>query len=160
MFNHYLRLLKINDHTTPKRPFLTSTLTNKTAVFHQTHTIQTAVSYSPQINCKRYAIIRSMDKTAPTLEELLTLLKLFKQKQGEEFRLQSIGVFGSFARNEATPESDVDIVFTTDDPNLFRTARMKEELEELLSRHIDLIRWREQMNPRLQARIAREARYV
>ena len=101
-----------------------------------------------------------MDRTKLTLDELLTLLKMFKKQQGEEFHLQSIGVFGSFARDEATPESDVDIVFTTDDPNLFRTARMKEELEKLLSRQIDLIRWREQMNPRLQARIAREARYV
>jgi hypothetical protein len=47
-----------------------------------------------------------MDRTKLTLDELVTLLKMFKKQQGEEFHLQSIGVFGSFARDEATPESD------------------------------------------------------
>jgi hypothetical protein len=33
-----------------------------------------------------------------------------------------IGYFGSYARGEATAESDVDIVFDTDAPNLLRAA--------------------------------------
>ncbi len=54
----------------------------------------------------------------------------------------------------------MDVVFETDQPNLFRAARMKQALEDLLGRHVDLVRWREDMNPRLKTRIARDAQYV
>ena len=71
-----------------------------------------------------------------------------------------LGVFGSVARDEADDQSDVDIVYETDSPNLFRAVRMKQELEALLRRRVDVVRWRERLNPRLKARIAREAVYV
>ena len=54
----------------------------------------------------------------------------------------------------------MDVVFETSEPNLFRTSRMKQELEELLSRRVDVVRLRERMNPRLKQRILRETRYV
>ena len=92
--------------------------------------------------------------------EVLSILSGFKREFAEEYRILEIGIFGSFARDEAKEDSDVDIVFQTDEPNLFRTARMKQALESLLLRHVDLLRWREGMNPRLKARIARDARYV
>lgn len=98
--------------------------------------------------------------TAMTCEALLEKLRAFKTQRGNEYRLQSIGVFGSFARGEATDESDVDVVFETDAPNLFRTSRMRQDLEEFLGRHVDVVRLRECMNPRLRRRITREARYV
>ena len=69
-------------------------------------------------------------------------------------------MFGSYARDEAREDSDVDIVFQARQPNLFQTVRMKEALERALVRHVDVVRWREGMNPRLKARIANEAWYV
>ena len=92
--------------------------------------------------------------------DMLASLKRFKEQHGKEYRLLSLGIFGSFARDEATENSDVDIVFETDEPNLFRAARLKEDIEALLSRHVDIVRLRERMNPRLKARIEREARYA
>jgi uncharacterized protein len=101
-----------------------------------------------------------LNQTVLSNEELIMMLKAFKERQGKRFRLRSLGVFGSFARGEGTADSDIDIVFETDEPNLFRTAVMKEELEALLARRVDVVRWREGMNPRLRARIVREALYV
>lgn len=95
-----------------------------------------------------------------TCESLLADLKAFKEQHGEEYGLRSLGIFGSFARGEATDDSDVDIVFETATPNLFRTARMKQELEALLARDIDVVRLREDMNPSLRKRIVEEAHYV
>jgi len=69
-------------------------------------------------------------------------------------------VFGSVARDEAGEESDVDVVYETDSPNLFRAAHMKRELEAIFRRRVDVVRWRERLNPRLKTRIAREAVYV
>jgi predicted nucleotidyltransferase len=101
-----------------------------------------------------------MSETDRSREEVFALVRMFMERQKSEYRLVSLGVFGSFARGEAQSDSDVDIVFETNAPNLFRTARMKAELEELLARRVDVVRLRERMNPRLKQRIQREARYV
>ena len=101
-----------------------------------------------------------MSEKAQSMEEVLDLLKAFVERQESEYGLVSLGVFGSFARGEARSDSDVDIVFETNKPNLFRTARMRAELERLLARPVDVVRLRERMNPRLRQRILREAHYV
>jgi predicted nucleotidyltransferase len=90
-------------------------------------------------------------------EKVLAILRQFKKEYAQDYHLLSLGVFGSVARDEAKPESDVDIVFETDQPNLFRTASMKVELENLLGHEVDLIRLREKMDERLHREIEKEA---
>ena len=101
-----------------------------------------------------------MNEAVQTREEILALLKTFLERRRDEYRLTSIGVFGSVARGEARGDSDVDIVFETNEPNLFRTAMMKQDLEELLGRSVDVLRLRGLTNPRLKARVERDAVYV
>ena len=90
-------------------------------------------------------------------EKVLAILRQFKKDYATEYHLLSLGIFGSVARDEAQPESDVDVVFETDQPNLFRTASMKVELENLLAHEADLIRLREKMDERLKNQIQKEA---
>ena len=97
---------------------------------------------------------------AITRESILAKLRDFKERHGEEFGLRTIGVFGSFARGEAKEDSDIDVVFDTSTPNLFRTSRMRQDLEELLGRHVDVLQLRGLTNPRLKARVEKEAVYV
>lgn len=97
---------------------------------------------------------------AATCESLLRELRAFKERHGEEYRLRSLGVFGSFARGEAGEDSDVDIVFDTDAPNLFRAVRLRQDLEEFLGRPVDLLQLRGLTNQRLKARVEKEAVYV
>lgn len=101
-----------------------------------------------------------MNGPVATTEDVLARLRAFKDSRRAEYALSSLGVFGSFALGRANETSDVDVVFETREPNLFRTSRMKQELEELLARRVDVVRLRERMNPRLKQRILREARYV
>ena len=101
-----------------------------------------------------------MNMAVMTTNDVLARLKMFKESRQAEYSLRSLGIFGSFARGQAQEDSDVDVVFETSEPNLFRTSRMKQELEELLARRVDVVRLRERMNPRLKQRILREARYV
>jgi len=101
-----------------------------------------------------------MSETAQSRERVLALLKRFKERHKSEYGLTRLGIFGSFARGEAQSNSDVDIVFDTDAPNLFRTAMMKQDLEELLGRPVDVVQVRGLTNVRLKARIEREAVYV
>ena len=101
-----------------------------------------------------------MAETAQSRDSVLALLRTFMQRHKSKYGLISLGVFGSFARGEAQHDSDVDIVFDTDAPNLFRTAMMKQDLEELLGRPVDVVQVRGLTNPRLRARIESEAVYV
>ena len=75
-----------------------------------------------------------MNTAVMTTNDVLARLKTFKESRQAEYSLRSLGIFGSFARGQAQEDSDVDVVFETSEPNLFRTSRMKQELEELLAR--------------------------
>jgi hypothetical protein len=101
-----------------------------------------------------------MSEPALTPERLRARLREFKEQRGAEYRLLALGYFGSYARNEATAESDVDIVFETDAPNLFRTSNMLQDLREWLGRPVDLVQLRGLHNTRFKARVEREAVYV
>jgi len=101
-----------------------------------------------------------MEKTGLSTEEVLALLSAFMERQQSVYKLVSLGVFGSFARGEARPDSDIDVVFETDEPNLFRTASLRAELEDLLQRPVDIVRLRDHMNRTLRQQILKEARYV
>lgn len=95
-----------------------------------------------------------------TRVELRTRLEVFKEQRGSEFHLTALGYFGSYARGEAYPESDVDVVFETTHPNLWMTSILKQELEEWLERPVDLIRLHRYIRPAFRTRLEREAIYV
>ena len=101
-----------------------------------------------------------MSKAILPRARLQALLKTFKEQHAEKYHLRALGYFGSYARNEADEDSDIDIVFETDAPNLFRTVVMKQELEELLGHRVDVLQLRGLTNPRLKARVEKEAVYV
>ena len=101
-----------------------------------------------------------MSKTVLQPTELRALLRTFKEQHAEEYHLRALGYFGSYARNEAGEESDVDIVFDSDAPNLFKTAMLRQDLEAWLGRPVDVLQLRGLANPRLKARVEKEAVYV
>jgi predicted nucleotidyltransferase len=77
-----------------------------------------------------------------------------------EFRtmgVRSLFIFGSTARNQARPTSDVDLLVEFDGPaTLDRYMTLKERLEALLQARVDLVTTRG-LKPRLKAVIDREA---
>jgi len=93
-------------------------------------------------------------------QEVLKVLESYKRNHAEEFGIVRIGIFGSVARDEATQESDVDVVIETKNPNLFKLSRIRLDLEELMHTHVDLISYRESMNTFLKERIQKEAVYA
>lgn len=53
--------------------------------------------------------------------------------------VQKVVVIGSFARNEQTESSDIDIIITPEKPlGLFMLAQIRLELCDLLNRNVDL----------------------
>jgi len=93
-------------------------------------------------------------------EEVLSAIMSFRDLKQDEFGIVRIGVFGSIARDEITSASDVDIVVELDHPDLFALVGIKQELEELLHRPVDVVRYRKRMNAYLKRQIEQEAVYV
>jgi predicted nucleotidyltransferase len=93
-------------------------------------------------------------------ERILAILREFKRDYAEKYGILEIGVFGSMARDEAGEDSDVDICIKTKTPNPFTLVHIKEDIEGLTGKHVDIVRVREKMNPFLRERIEREGRYV
>ena len=75
----------------------------------------------------------------------------------EQLGVVSLALFGSVARNEARPESDVDILVEVQRPmGAFRFVDLKQRLEEILQRRVDLVTARA-LKPRLRSRVLQEA---
>jgi len=93
-------------------------------------------------------------------EEILSVLRAYKMDFSEKYGILELGVFGSFARNEAGDDSDVDICIKTKNPDPFSLVHIKEDIEHRVKKHVDIIRMREKMNPYLRQRIEKDAVYV
>lgn len=101
-------------------------------------------------------MLEPLATTPISAEQLLRLLRSHQSEWRQRYRLQRIGLFGSTARNEATASSDVDVWVELDPLTPFATVHLKQELEALLQRPVDLVRLRERMNPALRQAILRE----
>jgi predicted nucleotidyltransferase len=77
----------------------------------------------------------------------------------ERFTVKRIGVFGSFARDDAGPESDVDIVVELVEPTFDHYMDLKFRLEDVLKRSVDLV-MADTVKPRLKPIIDREVVYA
>ena len=94
--------------------------------------------------------------SSPAADHLLALMRSHESAWRQRYHLQRIGLFGSTARNEAKAGSDVDVWVELDPLTPFATVHLKQELETLLQRPVDLVRLRERMNPDLRQAILRE----
>jgi uncharacterized protein len=73
--------------------------------------------------------------------EIIKFLNEHKSYLRNHFYCSEIGLFGSFARNEQTDLSDIDIlvVFEANAPNLFEIEiELKEYLKKQFNREIDI----------------------
>lgn len=93
-------------------------------------------------------------------DDILAILRDFKQNFAEKYGILEIGIFGSIARDEAREDSDVDICIKTKTPDPFTLVHIKEEIESRVRKHVDIVRMREKMNPFLKERIEKEGVYV
>ena len=93
-------------------------------------------------------------------EEILEILKTFKKKCAEKYGITYLGLFGSAARNEKQANSDIDVVVKLKKQDLFHLIGIKQDLEDTLHTHVDVISYRNTMNAFLKNRIDRESLYV
>ena len=92
-------------------------------------------------------------------QTILNYLKQHKKQLEEKYNVESIGLFGSYAREEASPQSDIDI-FVKMKPSLFDLIALKEQIENDLHKKVDIIRDHKNIKPFLRSMIHEDIIYV
>ena len=73
------------------------------------------------------------------LSHIRTKLSSHKAELGEKYRVKDLAVFGSYARGEQRPDSDVDILVEFSSPVGIEFIDLGNYLETLLNLPVDLV---------------------
>jgi len=90
------------------------------------------------------------------------ILKLKSEKAGlhEKYKITKLGVFGSYARGEEKPDSDIDLLIEFEDiPGMTEFFGAEEYLEKVLNKKVDLVR-EGAIRPELKNKIMSEVIYI
>lgn len=72
--------------------------------------------------------------------DILSILASHQDEFRDTYAVKSLALFGSFARDEGRPDSDVDVLVDFENPvGYFTVARLRERLISLLDRNVDLV---------------------
>jgi predicted nucleotidyltransferase len=93
-------------------------------------------------------------------QDALRILKNALPGLKKTFGVQDLALFGSVARDEAGPESDIDILIVPNDNfSLFDLVELKQELESILGTKVDLGTW-DSLNPKVRPFAERDVIHV
>ncbi|TKI69392.1 nucleotidyltransferase family protein [Sulfurimonas crateris] len=94
-----------------------------------------------------------------TKSNIIDYLKQHYNEFHSKYNVEKIGLFGSYARDEATEDSDIDIAVSMS-PKLFDMMSIKEQIENDLHKKVDIVRLRPKMNTYLKERILKDGLFV
>jgi predicted nucleotidyltransferase len=97
--------------------------------------------------------------TMQNLEGIKALILLNKNRLMDRYGLSSIGIFGSYARNEQREDSDLDLLVEFSEPIGLEFIDLADELERLLHIKVDLVS-RSGVSSRYLPYIEKELLYV
>lgn len=91
--------------------------------------------------------------------DIMQLIKKLHQQLpllAERYRVESLGVFGSYVRHEQLPDSDLDILVTFyETPGLLKFIEIENYLTSTLGVKVDLV-MKDALKPRIGKRILNE----
>jgi len=94
--------------------------------------------------------------TKKTLSEIIDMLREKFPEINSRYQIQSLGVFGSYARQTQVEDSDLDILVTFKRvPGLLKYIELENLLSEMLGVKVDLV-MKEALKPRIGERIMSE----
>jgi predicted nucleotidyltransferase len=93
-------------------------------------------------------------------DNVLAILRQHKTDLCDRYGLISLGIFGSVARDEASENSDLDVIVKLSKPNLFALVHLREELISLLGCEVDIIHESQALRPFFRNIIERDSIWV
>ncbi len=93
-----------------------------------------------------------------TLEEIKTELETLKPTLKKRFKVETIDIFGSYARKQATEKSDIDLLVTysTVDYDYFTILGLRNYLRRKLHMKVDIVS-KEFLNKHIKDEVLKEA---
>jgi hypothetical protein len=108
----------------------------------------------------RISIIPSQSNPTRTLSEIRSILLNLKSALREQYRVTTLGIFGSYARNEQHGESDIDILIDyIQPPSLVKVVALRDWLTELLNMKVDIVT-RNGLSPEIQDQVLSDIIYL
>mgnify|MGYP000084269348 CR=1 FL=1 len=95
-------------------------------------------------------------------QDILNYLKSNQEYYHDQFGVKFIGLFGSFARDEANDNSDIDILYQIEKDkklSMFKYLKLTKQLEDYFHKKIDLVR-DETLKSQIKNYIHRDIAYV
>lgn len=92
--------------------------------------------------------------------EIIHRLSLFKQDYDSKYSIKSLGLFGSYARNEQRPYSDIDVAIQLENATLFDLANIEIILRERISEQVNVTSINRFTNPDFLQEINKDIVYV
>ncbi|MGA9087355.1 MAG: nucleotidyltransferase family protein [Methanoregula sp.] len=94
-----------------------------------------------------------------SIQDIRAVLRECLPEIREKYGVTAIGVFGSYARGEATPESDIDIIVELGRPIGWELVDLSDYLESRLHHKVDLVIKRS-LHPLIRDAILAEVQYA
>lgn len=94
-----------------------------------------------------------------TQQEILDIIRRLKPQLQQQYHLSRIALFGSYARNDQSNDSDIDILVDME-AKYGDLVAVEKVLEENLHHKVDLVRLHRFMRERFKNRIMKEAIFV
>lgn len=91
---------------------------------------------------------------------IIEKLKVYKRKSEYRNKIKELGLFGSYATENNIRKSDIDIFVELKPSKMFDLISIKNDLEKLLGKKVDIIALRKSMNRYLRKQIEDKGIYV
>lgn len=101
-----------------------------------------------------------MDNKTKTLQDIQQLLKQQKLMLEKKYKINQVGIFGSYIRGEQTQKSDLDILIDYQEaPSLITLIELEYYLSDIVGIKVDLVT-KKGLKPQLKDYILKETVYL
>jgi len=95
-----------------------------------------------------------------TVNEIKQTLEFHEKEFKEKYEVKTVGIFGSYLKNEQTQTSDIDVLVEFEKPiGVLEFVGLKNHLSDLLDMQVDLV-MKKALKPAIGRRILSEVVYV
>lgn len=95
-----------------------------------------------------------------TRDEIIAVLRKFKEEFGDKYGIEKLGLFGSMACGEQKESSDIDVCVQLQNPDYFIRMEIKEFLEKRFEAKGDVVSLTAIMRNLFRNHLDRDAIYV
>ena len=103
---------------------------------------------------------RSQKQAENETESLLRSLSAYKRNNAKRYGIETMGLFGSYARGEQTAHSDIDVIIRLSRPSLYLYSAIQADLQNLFKKDVDIVSSTSRMSKEFKEQLHRDAIYV